>query len=382
MGLNKFIRDLLFILFALYYAQGWLYASGSFISQSCFLVIILISLVYMVKTLLLIDWNNSFIVAWTIFIVLNLAGFIYNPDISQGHVRNAIKNTLGCMLPLYPFYYFAMAGELKAKHLILFSVVLFPLIVWQYFFTESDFFSRSDTTGTEMVNNWAYMFAGLIPFIFLIKKRLVAILLMLMIVTFVINGAKRGAIVTASIGMIMYFYYQLRTIEKQHKFFGYASILVVILILCFFAYLTFMSNSFIMNRMTSLLEGDLSNRNFIYTSILKNWYSSDNILNFLFGYGLAGSIGLSGGHLAHNDWLELLSNFGVTGVLAYVFLFYAAFKLSLNNEWNLDKKILFLTIVVMWFFITLVSMFYRSVENFPYTILLGYLIGTKGSGLE
>jgi len=383
MGLDKLIRDFLFFLFTLYYAQGLLYTSGSFVSQVCILIIILISMVYMVKTFLLKESNNKFFIVWTIFVILNLAGFIYNPDVSEGLVREVIKNTLGCMLPFYPFYYFARKDELKAKHLVWFSVLLLPLITWQYFIAESNFLSKSSTTGTEMVNNWSYMFVGIIPFIFLIrKKRLIATLMMILIVMFVIKGAKRGAIMAASVGMIMYFYYLLKTIDKQHKILGYISVFFVILILVGFVYLNSMSNSFMMSRMTSILEGDTSNRNLIYTSILKNWYSSDNILNFLFGYGLAGSVGLSGGHLAHNDWLELLSNFGIIGVSVYAFLFYSAFKTSLTPEWMLDKKILMLTIVLMWFSVALVSMWYISLENFTNAILLGYLSGHKGVSLE
>jgi O-antigen ligase len=200
---------------------------------------------------------------------------------------------------------------------------------------------------------------------------------------FVIQGAKRGAIIAASIGLLMYFYYQIKTIENKRRILGFISVIIVIMILSVFAYITSMSNDFMLNRMTSMVEGDTSNRSILYAMIFEKWYASDNILNLLFGYGLAGSLVLTDGWgLAHNDWLELLSNFGLTGIFTYIFLFYSAVKTSLTKEWMSDKRILMLTLVFMWFFITLVSMWYNALEYFANAILFGYLVGNKNLNLE
>jgi hypothetical protein len=384
MPLNKLAREFLFILFVLYYAQDWLYTSGSLFSQICIIIIILISGVYMVKSLLLKDRKNMFFNAWTIFIILNLTGLIFKPDLSEGPVRDAIKNTLGCMLPFYPFYYFAKKEELKTIHLIRFALLILPIIIFRYFTNKSDVLLIQNPDNTDVVNNFSYMFVSILPYIFLIKKRrLIAVLLMLLIIMFVIQGAKRGAIIAASIGLLMYFYYQIKTIENKRRILGFISVIIVIMILSVFAYITSMSNDFMLNRMTSMVEGDTSNRSILYAMIFEKWYASDNILNLLFGYGLAGSLVLTDGWgLAHNDWLELLSNFGLTGIFTYIFLFYSAVKTSLTKEWMSDKRILMLTLVFMWFFITLVSMWYNALEYFANAILFGYLVGNKNLNLE
>ena len=383
MRFNNIIRDSLFLLFAFYYAQDWLYTSGSFFSQACIVIIILISGVYLVKTLLLKDRKNLFFIAWTIFIILNLTGFIFKPDLSEGLIRDELKNTLGCMLPFYPFYYFARKGELKTMHLIRFALLILPIIIFQYYTNERHVLSTINLDNTDVVNNSAYMFVSILPFIFLIKKRrLIAMLLMLLIIMFVIQGAKRGALIAASIGLFMYFYYQIQTIERQHRILGFVGVIIIIMVLIVFAYKTFMSNTFMLNRMASMLEGDTSNRSIIYATIFKKWSTSNNILNLLFGYGLAGSVVLTGDSLAHNDWFELLSSFGLTGVFTYLFLFYSAVKTGLTEEWMSDKRILMLTLVFMWFFITLVSMWYTSLGYFANAILFGYLVGNKNLSLE
>jgi hypothetical protein len=378
---NKIAQYFLFFLFALYYAQDWLYETGSTLSQLCLVIIILISGIYMVKTFLLNDRKNLFFFAWTFFIFLNLIGFVFNPDFSEGPVRDAIKNTLGCMLPFYPFYYFARKGTLKTVHLIGFVLLILPIIIFRYFTNASQILIERSNSDKDLVNNLAYMFVSILPFVFLIKKRIISVLMMLLVVMFVIQGAKRGAIIASSIGLAMYFYYQIKTVEKQKRIVGYLSVILVIIILTAFAYITSMSNDFMLNRMTSILEGDTSNRTYIYTSVFNNWYKSDNIINLMFGYGIAGSLMVSG-DLAHNDWLEVLSNFGLTGVFAYILLFYSAFKSSLTREWMLDKRILMFTILCMWFFITLVSMWYTSLDYYANSILFGYLLGNKNKSLE
>src|SRR5690606_8842766 len=108
-------------------------------------------------------------------------------------------------------------------------------------------------------------------------------------------------------------YFQLKTVEQKRSISGYFITLVAVMILAYFAYSTFLSNEYLITRLNniSLETGEgTSGRNFIYQAIFDAWYNSDSIWHIMFGFGFAGSIQLSGGVFAHNDWLELLSNFG------------------------------------------------------------------------
>ena len=119
------------------------------------------------------------------------------------------------------------------------------------------------------------------------------------------------------------------------------------MVLAAVAYKTFTSNEFMMRRMTSILEGNTSGREALYGAIVTKWYNSNNIWNLLFGFGFASSLEITGGNFAHNDWLELLSNFGLAGIFAYLLLFYAAVKNLLNTEWMKDERYLLLTITII-----------------------------------
>jgi hypothetical protein len=93
--------------------------------------------------------------------MLNLAGLIFKPDLSEGPVRDAIKNTLGCMLPFYPFYYFAKKEELKAIHLIRFALLILPIIIFRYFTNKSEVLLIQNPDNTDVVNNFSYMFVSI-----------------------------------------------------------------------------------------------------------------------------------------------------------------------------------------------------------------------------
>lgn len=379
MQLHQLPRDFLLFLFAIYFAQGSLYPSGSIISQIFLLLIFAISSYYFVITLTLKNKNNLFYNAWTLLIILNIIGFFLTADTSDFNHISIFKNILGCMLPFYPFYYFAKNDQLRATHLIRFFLVMIPIFILKFFYLKNVVRDMSDS---DMVNQKAYMFVSLIPFIFLIKKKkLISGALMTLIIIFVIQGAKRGAIIAGSIGLLMYFNYQIKTIEGQNRLRGYLVAIIFISFLSVFAYRTYVSNEFLIDRMTSITEGNLSSRDLIYERIFNKWYDSENAWNFLAGYGFAASLDLSGS-LAHNDWLELLSNFGLIGISIYLVMFYAALKLSMKKEWLKDKRVLMLTITMIWFSVTLFSMWYSNLAWFSQAVLLGYLIGSKSKSIE
>jgi hypothetical protein len=381
MKIKQITRESLFLLFLIYYAQDWLYTSGSILSQACIVIIILVSGLYFIKTLLLKEKNNLFYNAWTLFLLLNILGFILKPDFYSGPTRDMFKNILGCMLPFYPFYYFARKGELKASNFIRFFLLMLPVVLFRFFANKNQILLERNALNTDVVNNLSYTIVCLLPYVFLIKKKLISGALITVLILFIIQGAKRGAFIAGFIGLLMYFYYQLKTIDKNTRIYGYLIALIYIGLISAFAYKMSINNEFLVNRMTSILQGNTSNRDLIYTAIFEEWYNSANIWNLLFGFGFAASLYIVGG-FAHNDWLEILSNFGLIGIFLYLFLFYSAVKQSMNINWQIDKRILMITIVMIWFFESLVSMWYAGLATFTQSILIGYLVGSERRNLE
>jgi len=383
MSIIRFCRNLLFALFAVYYAQGFLYKPGSIISKTCLFIILAISAIFLVRTLI-IKKKCLFYNIWTLLLFLNIFGFIFTADFSNTLHTSMFKNILGCMLPFYPFYYFAKNKILKSTHLIIFFCVMLPVIIIQYFLFRNYIILEENQSGsTDIVNNIAYVFVGLIPFVFLIKRnKLISGIIMALLMSFIIGGSKRGAIISGAMGLLMYFYYQVKTIKSSNFIRGRIVAFILIISLSLIAYKAYISNEFAINRMYALTEGNSSHRDEIYTAIWNKWYNIDNIWNFLFGFGFAASIDISGGTYAHNDWLELLSNFGLLGICIYFSLFFASLRITMKSEWASDKKILTITNFLIWFIITLFSMRYSNFEAYPQVIMFAYLIGSSESSLE
>lgn len=379
----EYIRNFLLFLFAVYYAQGSIYPSGSLISQLCILVILLISCVYFIYALMSENFNCLFFNVWTIMVFMNVTGFILTADFSDNDQIDVFKNILGCMLPFYPFYYFAKRNKLKEKHLVIFFIIILPLYFLQFFKFRKEIMILTDSDDpTTVINNIAYLFVSLIPFILLIKKnKLIAAALMAIMIMVIIQSAKRGAIITGIIGLIMFFYSLFKSINNQNKLRGYIIVIVVIALLSVFAYESYMSNEFLKYRISNLSEGNVSNRDIIYGKIFNTWYNSENGLNFLFGFGFVASRDIAGS-FAHSDWFELLSNFGLFGICVYLLLFYSAFKLIFKKEFTIDKKILMLTITLIWFFVTIFSMWYTQLAWYSQSIMLAFLFGSRVEAIE
>ena len=88
------IRDFLFILIALYSAQGALYPNGTIISQVSLLILLLISGIYFLKTLLQKNNKNLFYKVVTVFVIMNVIVAVFGGDITNSYHFGQLKNTL------------------------------------------------------------------------------------------------------------------------------------------------------------------------------------------------------------------------------------------------------------------------------------------------
>lgn len=372
---HNFFRFFLFILFLVYFSQGLIYKSGALLSKVSLLLIILISGIYFLKTLLVKERKNQFYWAWSLLLTLNTFGFLLTMKFSALYT-DMFKSILICSLSFYPFYYFTKNNVIKRQHFIIFFYLMLAITVLQYFRTTKQLVYISDQEF--VVNSISYSFVALIPFVFLIKKnKIISTVLFSIILYFVIMGNKRGAIIVSIVGILTYIYYQISILEKKSRVKGYVGVFFLILSILYFTYSTFNKNEYIIKRMSSIYYGDSSGRDIIFTRIFNSWSNSENLGNLIFGYGFAGSLQLTGGSYAHNDWLELLSNFGLIGVLIYLFVFISAIKVVQRNNVVGDKKILLFSIVLMWFTTTLFSMWYSSIVIAMQSMLLGYIFGTN-----
>lgn len=375
--LNKALRNSLLLLLGLYFAQGAFYPTGSVIAKLFLLFVLLISSFYFIKSLLEKRVQKVFFYyAWGALLLVNTFGFFLEGNFGGIYLAQ-YRNILTALLPFFPFYYFASRGNLTDKHLRYFFLIMLPIFIASFFSSRNDLISQSVNNTENVVTNTAYLFVALIPYVFLWgKQKFIAIAGMLLLLFFIIQGAKRGALIVALMGCLVFVYYLLSSVEPKKRVQSFLVALVGIGLLSMYVYDFYISNEFLINRMQKISDGG-SGRDFIYLNLLNNWYESNSLINYLFGFGFVSTIKYSGsGHLAHNDWLELLTNFGLIGIFIYFLVFYAAVRFIYDSSVQKEYKLIMLAIVLMWFFQTLFSMCYTSSKTAFTSILLGYLLGS------
>lgn len=375
--INKVLREFLFLLLVIYFSQGSIYPNGSYLAKIVLSLILLISSFYFILTLLgPFGSKDRFYYAWSFLIFLNLFGYIFEGNFGGIHLSQ-LKKILAGMLPFFPFYYFARQGHLKQNDLLRFALLLLPVFVLSFYSSKASILQNQN--GTEnIVTNTAYLFVTLIPYLFLMgKRKVIATFFLLFLLYFIIQGAKRGALVVGLVGSVFFMLHLLSSVESKNKLKSITFGLIIVIVIIFGIYDFYIENEFLVERMNKVSNGG-SGRDLIYSNLLKSWYESDSVINYLFGFGFVATIKYSGtGHLAHNDWLELLINFGLFGVFVYLFTFYSATSFLFNSHIKKIYKLMMLCIISMWLLQTMFSMYYTSSSIVFTSVLFAYLFGEQ-----
>lgn len=378
---NKYsiIINLLLVSFIVYFSQGPLLSIGSPIAQLSLILIITASIFFMLRVITLKSKQPPFVWIWFFLILINILGYLITSDLEENSNFNQIKTILIATLPFYPFYYLTKKKIIKRKHLISLFLAILAVSILQFYYNKETILSMRLSDREDVVNNVAYYFVMLFPYIFLFRKKILSLLSLLVILIFIIQSAKRGALIIAFIGTVVFAYHQLFLQKSRHFIRNFVLSAIALISVSLFLYSYFLNNDYLVARLNQIDEGG-SGRSTIYSNLLSSWYRSDNILNFIFGYGFRSSVKYSGtGNLAHNDWLEMLINFGLIGFLTYFLIFVSLIYSIFSNATKSQNKVIILCITLIWLLASLFSMFYTTTISVFVVILLAYTLGERSS---
>ena len=376
LNLDKFFRETLYLLLALYFSQGALYETGSIIGKLALLLILLICFFYFFKTLIIKSKKPLFYYILVLFIFMNILGFIITGNYREAEFSQ-IKSILTALLPFFPFYYFSYKNNLNKNDLLRFFCIMLPITILVFYSNIINTLSSRVGGGEDVVSNTSYLFVMLMPYIFFWHKKIFSNVSLILLLYFVILGSKRGALLILLIGVLFFWIYQVLKVEPKKRLISLFVTGLFSGVVGYISYLFYLSNEFFVNRWQEVEEGG-SGRDLIYSNIFNSWYNSDNILNFLFGYGFMTSVQYSGGNLAHNDWLEVLINFGFFGFLVYFLLIISLFIFVFDKNKNFTFRFVILVMIFMWVLKSLFSMYYMALSGAISFILIGYILGQGG----
>ena len=364
--------NIILILFLVYNLQGVFYESGGIISQSLILLVILIAFISFIKVILSHP-NDKVVTIWMIFILLNIFYYLGSLNWNRSLDVNHLKGILSGMLPFFVFYESGKKGKDLITSFKLFFIVALIVTIVTYFRNKTQFMIEYQTDN--VVNNMAYSFIPLVPFVFLFKgKVILQYSFVLLIATFVILGSKRGAIVSCIFSMICFMYYTYKDLSGKSI---YNKIILILLSFSaiYIVYSVFLGNSFILQSFERVAEGQISHRDVIYRTIWNYWLNASSVFNLLFGFGFVASVEITGKYLAHNDWLEVLSNMGLMGVIIYASLIYQSYKLKNNFYASSIWHQMLVTIMLTWIIMTIFTTRYNGLVSIYSNVLIGYITG-------
>jgi len=354
---------------------------GNMISRPVFVIIFAITVYYVIYAYMHCKLPKYFHGLTLLLLMFTIYGVvaIANNDIhyiraNGKYVPNEIYiiTAYKSLLPIFPFYVMTLKKQLTVR-LINRWILIFLAVTVLTFYLNYDLMLHASSTGrTEFTNNQGNVFLSLLPLIPFIDGNKKKYMLILIIVFFILFSMKRGAIITAMVVVFWYLLNMVKTENKGRKYIVITGAAFVISIGLFFADYLYGHSEYFQTRFESTLEGNSSGRDIIFAEMIDYYLYDASQTQQVIGSGANATLDIAINY-AHNDWLEILINNGILGIILFVFYwvrFYIQWK-GLNHHSILYSA--FGMLFLAYFFRTFYSMSYGDMTSYA-TMCLGYCL--------
>lgn len=238
---------------------------------------------------------------------------------------------------IFFLFYYLFRKDIQGELLKFFiSKIPFLFLILVLIFISSKFLNP--VSGSQVsASNVVFYVALMSPFFFLINNERKKIILFFLGYLCVLISLKRSALVFYSVILIMFYYYNYGKISVKNI---PKSILVVFISLLFaisgFLFIENQTGNVITERISNISQDNGSGRFEIFDIVLDNFLDNKTFEEKFFGSGhdavrkegivLENGIALS----SHNDYLEVLYDYGYIGLFLYVLLIINFFRISLK----------------------------------------------------
>lgn len=294
--------------------------------------------------------------------------------------KETLMSVISSMLPIFTFYYFSIAGYVNASA-IRKCILLFILIsIAEYIYNRFSILTQINSRFDDITNNNSYSILALLPLVCFFKgKKVVKYCFIVIIVFLVIFGMKRGAILCGGIMILSYYYSSFSKQNQRNKLSNVLGFALIVVTIIFIFNFFLLNNEYFQYRVDSTLEMDDSNRTIIYKNLWQSFKQEGNPIIILFGHGADGTLKVGSIH-AHQDWLEILTDFGVLGILIYILYWVSFMKVIKNSHYDSNLSTMLLLCFLYTFSRSLFSMSYMNIP-FVISLCIGYGMARFSMGL-
>lgn len=221
------------------------------------------------------------------------------------------------------FLFFCFAH--KEKDTLRYSSIFFTLlfIPVTFYFLKSNNLRMALTLGmTSMGNNMIFYAVLLLPWLLLLKKRSLRTIAVLAVTVLSLLSLKRSALIILVVIDVFYFYLEYLSVSKKRLKQTVYGVIFLVAAALLLAYFNERTGSLAVARMENLSEDEGSGR-------LERWYevwdlfsSEESAALMFFGHGYRAVEQFIGGEhqTAHNDFLEMMFDYGVVGFVLYLLI--------------------------------------------------------------
>lgn len=354
-----------FALWMVYLMQGTLYASGSMLSQILLLAILLISIWHAFLMFnrkhapVFFKGLNLLVLLFTIYGILLFFtdGWITQGISKQPLSMNYLKSYYISLLPIYSCYYYTLKGYLNEKMYKWWILIFLIVATAEYYRYEREIIEMMLNGDVEnIVNNIGYIFLSLIPCMLLFRKiPLIGYAGIAYCLYFIIVGMKRGAIILAVIAVMLFVWFTMKRAKGVQKIGMTLVVGVFLALFSFFITDRMTENDFFMSRVERTLEGYSSGRDEIYATLWNDFLEESNPITVFLGLGANGTIKIASNY-AHNDWLEIITNQGILGIILFFLYWYYFYRTLCFKKYSKDSRNALFMIFTLYFIKTMFSM--------------------------
>jgi len=322
----------------------------------------------------------NFFLVWTIIVSINI--WLNTP-----YLQNETNQTIGLIVKqallhffLFAFFYaaFKYYGDSLWK-LFNYIIVGWYIIIAFTYSVNYSVFGALVLDGSTYLLGISYVLLYSLPLALCLKNKFLKWFCVVVGAIVVLSSIKRGGILAFTFAMLVYYFVHNIYIKKtNHPIRNILSIILsmIILVTAFVIYDEKANNGLIIERINNLSEDDGSGRGEVMSYMI-NYIPQLSLQELIIGHGFEGSREFSPLELtAHNDFLEALYDYGLIGLIVYLYFYIILFKkLRLLIKQKSEYAAPLAAGVALFCFLSMISHIIIYLHFAWYAIILGVFEG-------
>jgi O-antigen ligase len=233
---------------------------------------------------------------------------------------------LSVLMPLAVFYTFYNLSKKVDEKLLFYGIIVVCVVVLITFIQTYQIQLLNSLTGDARAGS-LYFYLFLLPLFLMSNKMYIRFGAIVFVASSMIFSLKRGGFVSFGLALIVYYFVSIRISNKKVKVKNLLLLITSLIALYAVIALGFQTYADeLMSRLESMGEDEGSNRLEVYKATW-NMITNSDAFSLWFGHGWDSVVRNSPVNLsAHNDFLEVIYDFGILALFFYLYLYYRLFK--------------------------------------------------------